>query len=299
MHQPRIGDRRRQQYAGRHLRVQQQRHISECLNTGTLTIDATVPSDGTGGIVGYCGKGTITGCGNTGGIGGKPSKTGGIAGQADDCQIADCYNTGDLVLPWGAGDNNGGIAGLTYNATLITRCYNTGTVTVEGSQAGGICGQLNAGATISSCYNAGKVGAKWNSGGIAGQSTDAEIIACHNDGLIESQTSGWAGAGGICGFHKGTITACYHIGQVTGDSAIGAIVGEHNSGNISYCYWNGDLEGIPAGGGGSQTGNAKFGAAWPQPSTHEAWRTTADTPAAYWRTLGSAGGGYPKLAWEK
>ena len=249
--------------------------------------------------VGYCGKGTITGCGNTGGIGGKPSKTGGIAGQADDCQIADCYNTGDLVLPWGAGDNNGGIAGLTYNATLITRCYNTGTVTVEGSQAGGICGQLNAGATISSCYNAGKVGAKWNSGGIAGQSTDAEIIACHNDGLIESQTSGWAGAGGICGFHKGTITACYHIGQVTGDSAIGAIVGEHNSGNISYCYWNGDLEGIPAGGGGSQTGNAKFGAAWPQPSTHEAWRTTADTPAAYWRTLGSAGGGYPKLAWEK
>mgnify|MGYP000647993397 CR=1 FL=1 len=227
------------------------------------------------------------------------SKTGGIAGQADDCQIADCYNTGDLVLPWGAGDNNGGIAGLTYNATLITRCYNTGTVTVEGSQAGGICGQLNAGATISSCYNAGKVGAKWNSGGIAGQSTDAEIIACHNDGLIESQTSGWAGAGGICGFHKGTITACYHIGQVTGDSAIGAIVGEHNSGNISYCYWNGDLEGIPAGGGGSQTGNAKFGAAWPQPSTHEAWRTTADTPAAYWRTLGSAGGGYPKLAWEK
>ena len=273
--------------------------ISECLNTGTLTIDATVPSDGTGGIVGYCGKGTITGCGNTGGIGGKPSKTGGIAGQADDCQIADCYNTGDLVLPWGAGDNNGGIAGLTYNATLITRCYNTGTVTVEGSQAGGICGQLNAGATISSCYNAGKVGAKWNSGGIAGQSTDAEIIACHNDGLIESQTSGWAGAGGICGFHKGTITACYHIGQVTGDSAIGAIVGEHNSGNISYCYWNGDLEGIPAGGGGSQTGNEKFGAAWPQPSTHEAWRTTAETPAAYWRTLGSAGGGYPKLAWEK
>ena len=103
------------------------------------------------------------------------------------------------------------------------------------------------------------MGAKWNSGGIAGQSTDAEIIACHNDGLIESQTSG----------------------------------------NISYCYWNGDLEGIPAGGGGSQTGNAKFGAAWPQPSTHEAWRTTADTPAAYWRTLGSAGGGYPKLAWEK
>ena len=46
--------------------------ISECLNTGTLTIDATVPSDGTGGIVGYCGKGTITGCGNTGGIGGFP-----------------------------------------------------------------------------------------------------------------------------------------------------------------------------------------------------------------------------------
>ena len=100
--------------------------ISECLNTGTLTIDATVPSDGTGGIVGYCGKGTITGCGNTGGIGGKPSKTGGIAGQADDCQIADCYNTGDLVLPWGAGDNNGGIAGLTYNATLITRWHRHG-----------------------------------------------------------------------------------------------------------------------------------------------------------------------------
>ena len=82
-------------------------------------------------------------------------------------------------------------------------------------------------------------------------------------------------------------------------AVIGAIVGEHNSGNISHCYWNGDLEGIPAGGGGSQTGNEKFGAAWPQPSTHEAWRTTAETPAAYWRTLGSAGGGYPKLAWEK
>ena len=133
-----------------------------------------------------------------------------------------------------------------------------------------------------------------------GSSTDAEIIACHNDGLIESQTSGWAGAGGICGFHKGTITACYHIGQVTGDSAIGAIVGEHNSGNISYCYWNGDLEGIPAGGGRQPDRKCEISAPHgPSPLTHEAWRTTADTPAAYWRTLGSAGGGYPKLAWEK
>lgn len=250
-----------------------------------------------------CGEntGTIERCTNRASVTDGGSNTlGGICGYNNNGTISECLNTGTLTIDATVpSDGTGGIAGLTYNATLITRCYNTGTVTVEGSQAGGICGQLNAGATISSCYNAGKVGAKWNSGGIAGQSTDAEIIACHNDGLIESQTSGWAGAGGICGFHKGTITACYHIGQVTGDSAIGAIVGEHNSGNISYCYWNGDLEGIPAGGGGSQTGNAKFGAAWPQPSTHEAWRTTADTPAAYWRTLGSAGGGYPKLAWEK
>lgn len=272
--------------------------VADCLNTGTLTIDAVVPSDGTGGIVGYCGKGTIRNCGNEGKIGGKPSKTGGIAGQADDCRITDCYNKGDLILPWGAGDNVGGIAGLTYNAALITRSYNAGTVTVEGSQAGGIVGQLNGGGTVSACFNTGKVGAKWNSGGIAGQSTDAEIVACHNDGLIEGQTSGWAGAGGICGFHKGTITASYHIGQVKGDSAIGAIVGEHNSGTITCCYWNGDLDGIPSGGGGSQSGNAKFGAAWPAPTTHAAWKTTAEDPDAYWRTLGSSGGGYPKLTWE-
>ena len=109
--------------------------------------------------------------------------------------------------------------------------------------------------------------------------------------------------GGAKGFaHLGALKVIEQAGvriDYIGGTSIGAIVGEHNSGNISYCYWNGDLEGIPAGGGGSQTGNAKFGDAWPQPSTHEAWRTTADTPAAYWRTLGSAGGGYPKLAWEK
>ncbi len=273
--------------------------IKNCKNTGTLVIENRVPSDATGGICGYGSKGEIIGCINTGKIDGKPKNTGGIIGSADQVSIADCANIGELILPWGAGDNNGGICGKTSGAMTITRCYNTGTVIVDGSQAGGICGQLSGEGIITACYNAGKVGAKWNSGGIAGQSTDAQIIACYNTGLVEGQTNGWVGAGGICGYHKGTITACYNTGDVIGDSAIGAITGEHNSGNVSYCFWSNDIDGINPNDGGTSTGNAKFGGSnWPSSSLDAAWQTTAENPDAYWKTLGSSGGSYPVLAWE-
>ena len=277
--------------------------ITGCRNEGTLTVTTEATSEikntTVGGICGYLDYGTVEDCVNNGNINGIPKSSGGIAGSGGRLVITGCTNNGEIILNEGSGGNAGGIIGVTWNSDpdpLITECRNTGTVRHNGSQAGGICGQLNAGAAITACVNEGTISSMNNMAGIAGQSTDATIIACYNTGTVESLNSGWAGAGGICGYHKGTITACYNTGTVTGASGVGEITGEHNQGSVSYCFWSGDLEGVP-GPGETKTENAKFAeGSWPTADLDPAggWGTV------YWKSLGSfADSTYPVLVWEE
>ena len=89
----------------------------------------------------------------------------------------------------------GGIAGVAQANTLITDCYNLGSIYGSDMQVGGIVG---GNGTVTNCYNLGDVTGSHYVGGIAGQ-------------------------------HYGSVTNCYNAGTVRGTHAsqgyVGAIVG--------------------------------------------------------------------------
>lgn len=273
--------------------------ISGCMNDAEIVLSdgASIPSDGVGGICGNAYLSIIEMSENDGDINGILNNAGGICGNAYDVTISQCTNSGNLLLSWGSA-LAGGIIGKAGGGQMkVLSCLNSGEVNLDGSDAGGICGNLNNAGTVESCKNTGTVMAKYNTGGICGNSDNGYIRASYNTGDINVQSSvdlgTWAGAGGICGFHKGEIEACYNVGEVAAThSAVGEIAGEHNTGNIRYCFWSGDLN-CAGNGSAAQTGNSRFSSsAWPDSSMSIYWGTD------YWKTLGASGGSYPVLLFE-
>ena len=104
------------------------------------------------------------------------------------------YNAGAIIklgIVSGAvkGSTAGGICAS--NSGLISRCYNTCTVT--GSRAGGITGDNQR--IIKDCYNSGEVSGNYPVGGIAGYNHKqnralCEIVDCYNIGRIGGITRG-------------------------------------------------------------------------------------------------------------
>ena len=87
------------------------------------------------------------------------------------------------------------------------------------------------------------------------------------------------------------------------------MVGLLNAGSLTANYWlDGTGPTYGNGGAGNDTEAAKFNGAgnWPLTSTHDAWDKDDDSmldgikggSPAYWQSLGSFGGEYPKLWWE-
>jgi len=151
----------------------------------------------------------------------------------------------------------GGIAGRVTNSR-VSDCYNTGSITVEGSNAayaGGIVGDSSS--VIEKCSNAGNVTATMTSGvglfinqahvgGIAGRSSSA-IKDCYSLGNMSATVSGGlipqAIAGGIAGTSTSSITNCYNTGDITASSTStyynGAIAGNSSTGSVSNCRFMG------------------------------------------------------------
>lgn len=169
--------------------------IENCRNDGTLR--AIAPNaDGTmgrvGGIVGMSDRGTIRGCVNTGTISGGISRD-----------------------PKGR-HGMGGILGVSFDASLIQDCYNTGSIQEEGrygssvNVAGGIVGDMRDGfttATIRNCYNVGEI----TGGG-----------SISNEGIVENcwYLTGGSGSGtarDAAAFADGTVLKALIAGR--GDDA--------------------------------------------------------------------------------
>ena len=158
------------------------------------------------------------------------------------CNSGTIANVGVIDSYFKGGGNVGGVCG--YNNSVnnmiatIENCYNTGTVTVSGSEGnvGGVCGYNRAipnsetksvNAFIKNCYNTGTVSG--------------------NDGYV----------GGVCGVNiaqtyaltsthgKATIENCYNTGTVSGNGDyIGGVCGVNSSPQgtavINNCYYNND-----------------------------------------------------------
>ena len=138
--------------------------ITDCYNSGSITVSATASSTYAyayaGSIVGYAYSSTITNCYNTGSVTATASSSfvscayaGGIVGYTSGSTINDCYNTGSVTATSVSSHARaGGVVGYVYSGstTTITNCYNTGSVSASGD-VGGIVGETES-STITNCY---------------------------------------------------------------------------------------------------------------------------------------------------
>ena len=122
--------------------------MQKSYNAGTVTGTGNF----TGGVCGYNNDGTVQECYNTttGKVSGK-MYVGGVCGY-NNKTVQDCYNTASVT---GEGTSSGSIGGICgWNASTVERCYNTGVVSGK-NRVGAICGEVDSNATTDCYYLAG------------------------------------------------------------------------------------------------------------------------------------------------
>jgi len=79
----------------------------------------------------------------------------------------------------------------------------------------------------------------------------------HNIGVVNADVTGNLGVGGLLGYNDGTVTNSYSAGNVTGEGAVGGLVGVNAEGTVSDSYSAGNVTGDMGVGGlvGGSTGN--------------------------------------------
>ena len=149
--------------------------VSRCWNGAT--VDTVGYSSGRcGGIVGWNAYKVIN-CYNKGNISGY--YVGGIVGYGA-IEIEQCYNEGDV-----SGTYSGGIFGFSMNGSVtINNCFNTGSITADGSginsapagpAAGGIASFFRGNSVISNCYNVGAISSTRDAGCILAYGPSATL----------------------------------------------------------------------------------------------------------------------------
>ena len=137
---------------------------------------------------------------------------GGITAFAMDSVLRDAVNTAPVNCDGqdGSDATAGGITGQLYNGSAAVNCYNTGSVTADGSPwysyAGGIAGWSGAGFyssnKIYNCTNTGAVSGTASSsartGGLVGELNKTELYASVNTGGVSAVPS--SALGGVAGY---------------------------------------------------------------------------------------------------
>ena len=112
---------------------------------------------------------------------------------------------------------------------------------VGSSSVGGLVGFSEDGSSVSQCYSTGTVsGTYWRVGGLVG-SNHGSITTSYS----ASTVSGDSAVGGLVGFNNwfSSVTQCYSTGEVNGDEDIGGLVGENFGGEINNSYSTGRVDG--------------------------------------------------------
>ena len=220
--------------------------IEKCSNKGNIKGKFQV-----GGILGS-GAASISECYNTASLYSESndfySAIGGIAANGGNCEIVDCYNTGNVEGPRNVGGITGG--GVKY----AERCYNSGHI-ISKSSAGGINGGKTNGYVMNfiRCYNAGTIEGSDHVAGICGYNWvigATTFDQCYNLGEIKGNTV-------ICGItghlqvDGSKMSNCYNFGKITGQRITGIAWGNNDKVKIVSCYNSGVLD-----------GNTKYGISW-------------------------------------
>ena len=120
--------------------------VQKSYNAGAVTAAGTLY---VGGVCGYNYDGTVQECYNTttGKVSGK-MYVGGVCGD-NNKTVQDCYNTASVTGEGTSSESIGGICG--QNKSTVKRCYNTGVVSGK-NRVGAICGEVSSNATTTDCY---------------------------------------------------------------------------------------------------------------------------------------------------
>lgn len=144
----------------------------------------------------------------------------------------------------------GGLFGIVSAAATapISFCYADATVTAAGERAGAIVGNLTG--SLTNSYAAGIVKGTNHIGGLVGlQAGTADLTQCYSKVLVAATGKN---IGGLVGCKvKGTISNSFALGEVSGTSVVGGILGAATSAvTISNCYGAEKLSGAAASLGG-------------------------------------------------
>lgn len=169
------------------------------------------------------------------GVFGSAYYAGGIGGFVSDQEIIDCHFVGEIIAVNPTQDTEmiGGIVGRFVTGN-ISRCSARGYISAEGvPEVGGISG--NSG-RLSDCY-------------------------AHMDIVGGDQVGGLIGRGGS------SITRCYYVGNISGDSDVGAIIGSIvGTPTVTSTYYDSDV--VPV---GSSVGEGKTTGEMMQKDTFTGW----------------------------
>lgn len=171
-----------------------------------------------GGVIGFAGAGSATGCSNAGSVSGTGNSfVGGVIGH---------------------------VASYTTAYTTVTDCYNTGNVSGTGYNVGGVAGSTSRYVTLTGCYNTGSVSGTGDTGGVLGGGA-ATVTGCYNTGSVSGTGSTSQGVGGVIGYvstDAGSVKDCYNTGSVSGYGYVGGMAGYVSAGSFTNCYYLSDSE---------------------------------------------------------
>ncbi len=196
--------------------------ISNITNRSAITCDATYK--GVGGIVGYVHAAT--------------------AGTHTKAEIKNCVNHGAVSMDTASGNFAAGILGQTTSKnTLVSKCYNYGTITGY-RRLGGIVGNLGGGieSKVELCGNYGTINATERTSGIVGFLQYGTIDRCFNAGEVNGQYVAGIVYDGSA--YDGVVSNCFNAGALKGTvSSSGISTGLGAKASLINCYNVGTLAG--------------------------------------------------------
>lgn len=207
--------------------------IEDCKSEGNINL--IVGDKYVGGIVGYVNNNAnISRIINNSNVSGN-QYIGGIAGISFYATvIKDVTNYAEKIV---GEEYVGGLIGYSQSQLENSSNQSKGTIVAK-NYVGGLVGANYIMGNITDCFNSAKiVSNKDNCGGIVGIN-NANVSNCYNIGEIDASKAEGTKIGGICGQNTSNsyIYTSYNIGKVIANSVAGGIVGA-DFGTISNCFY--------------------------------------------------------------
>lgn len=204
-----------------------------------VTANVTVKGDSqVGGLVGSSFDSQVTSARAYGKVNGTQS-VGGLIGYQDQSRmVINSYARGNVS----GLTNVGGLIGASFNtAQMIRYVHATGDVIGE-QNTGGLIGIYNGLGVLTDTYATGDVSSNNGTyiGGLVGRMTAGKIYKSYALGDV----SGGTGIGGMVGRNDadGMLIESYSAGKVSGSTGYGALIGQ-NQGVINSSYWDKNTSG--------------------------------------------------------